>query len=265
MIKFYFPGEKFPSVSITGDQCALSCPHCRGRFLHGMKSVADPEDLYEFALVHEEEGGEGFLLSGGFTKEGRLPLQDHIEVLSEIKETTSLEINVHTGVPDEDTIEKLASSGIDTVSYDMIGDKSTIETVYSLQLTPEDYKKGYESLKEKGMKVIPHVTVGLNKGELEGEFKAIDLLDEPPMMVLNSLIPQNFGKTVRKDDFFSVMDHIPSKTKIILGCMRERGRDEFEIKALKKGAEGIVIPSKKTISWAEKRYEVEKIEKCCVL
>lgn len=265
MKEFYYPGDKFPSVSVTGRSCKLSCPHCRGRFLQGMKSITEPDELYGFAVEHEKTGGNGFLLSGGFTKEGRVPLVKFMDVLSKIKENTGLKINVHTGAPSEKIIEGLAKAEIDSVSYDMIGSQKTIELIYGLDATPEDYKRGYELLKDMGLKVVPHITVGLNAGELEGEFKAVDMLEKPSKLILNSLIPKDFGQRVHEKDFFSVMDKVGPESKIILGCMRERGRSGFEIEALRRGAEGIVVPSKKTVDWAEKRFDVDRIESCCAL
>ncbi len=264
MKKFYYPGKNFPSISVTGKQCALSCPHCNGRFLEGMIHISGPDDLYDFAMELEESGGDGFLLSGGCTDKGKVPIEKFFQVLSEIDETTQLSINVHTGLPDEEMINGLVDAGVDVVSYDMIGSERTIKRIYGLNATPKDYRKGYESLKDAGLDVVPHITVGLNGGKIDGEFRAIELLETPPKIVLNSLIPNDFGKRVSKEDFFSVMDHINDSTEILLGCMRERGRHDMEIQALKRGATGIVLPSKKTESWATKNFDIEKVEKCCV-
>lgn len=264
MIRFYYPDEKFPSVSITGESCTLSCPHCKGRFLQGMKSISDPENLYDFALDLDRSEGDGFLLSGGFTEEGRVPLKGYSETISKIKDTTSLKINVHTGIPNKEMIEGLAQARVDAVSYDMIGSQRTIDAVYGIDASPKDYKIGYDLLRRADVEVIPHVTVGLNRGELDGEFQAIDMLECPDKLILNSLIPGDFGKRVEKEDFFSVMEHVDKRTDIIIGCMRERGRHTLEIGALKRGAKGIVIPSKKTREWTKKNHEVKKVEKCCV-
>jgi len=265
MKKFYYPGKKFPSVSITGNYCALSCPHCEGRFLEGMTSMSNPKELYEFAIELEESGGTGFLLSGGCTNQGKVPIEKYFNILSKIDENTQLSINVHTGLPTKEMVKGLINAKVDAVSYDMIGSKKTIKRVYGLDATPEDYKKGYHMLKNAGLKVIPHITVGLNQGKLDGEFKAIKILKNPEKIVLNSLIPDNFGKRVLKKDFFSVMERTSDSTDIILGCMRERGRHEMEIQALKRGAIGIVLPSKKTERWAKKKFNVEKVEKCCAV
>jgi len=265
MKKFYYPGKKFPSISVTGNRCGLSCPHCDGRFLEGMVSISKPNELFEFALKLEKSGGTGFLLSGGCTKDGKVPIENFLTALSKIKDATQLSINVHTGLPTGEMVEGLINAEVDAISYDMIGSKETIEKVYGLDATPKDYKEGYLMLKNAGLEVAPHITVGLNGGELDGEFKAIEILENTKKIVLNSLIPNDFGKTVSKKDFFSVMEHVDQSTDIILGCMRERGRHDMEIKALKLGAKGIVLPSKKTENWAKKNFDMEKVEKCCVV
>lgn len=264
MVKFYYPGEEFPSISITGSSCALSCPHCEGRFLNGMEAVPTPEDLYDFAVELDKSGGNGFLLSGGCNERGKVPLKKYVDVLSRIDEETSLKINVHTGLPDQEMVDKLSNSGVHAVSFDMIGSKETIEKVYGLDVSPTDYKKGYELLKRSGLKVVPHITVGLNEGELDGEFRAIELLNNPSKIILNSLISSNFGKSVEKKDILSVIDYIPNKTKIIIGCMREKGMVELEIEALKKGVNGIVLPAKDTKKWAEDHFNVDILKQCCI-
>jgi len=230
-----------------------------------MVHLLGPDELFEFALELEKAGGTGFLLSGGCTKEGKVPIEKFFQILSKINDATQLSINVHTGLPTEEMIEGLVDAEVDVVSYDMIGSKKTIENVYGLNAKPEDYQKGYQMLKNAGLKVAPHITVGLNGGELDGEFKAIELLEKPQKLVLNSLIPNDFGKTVSKKDFLSVMDHVKKSTDIVLGCMREKGRHEMEIQALKRGATGIVLPSKRTENWAKKNFDIKKVEKCCVV
>lgn len=265
MKTFYYPGKKFPSVSVTGKDCALSCPHCQGKYLKDMEDVSEPEDLYDFALKLDKRDGNGFLLSGGFTDGGRVPLDDHYSVLSKIKEDMDLLINVHTGVPDVDMAGKLKEVGIDAVSYDMIGARETIEQIYGLDMEPEDYRQGYELLKGQGLSVVPHITVGLQGGTIDCEYKALESVRDSEIMVLNSLIPSDFGTSVDEKDFLSVLEHAVDKSdaNVIIGCMRERGDTELERECLRRGASGMVIPSRKTLDWAKERFKIEKKEVCC--
>lgn len=262
----YYPGKQFPSLSVTGEECSLSCPHCEKKYLKGMVAVETPEKLIEISYQLQKEGGNGFLLSGGCDPEGKVPLHGYYKALKKIKEDTDLKINVHTGLADGEMARSLSDSKIDVVSYDVIGSAETIEYVYGLEKTPKDFKKGYDLLKKEGLKVAPHITVGLHDGELKGDFKSVKMVEGTDVLVLNSLIPSEFGKRVKKEDFLSVLDHGLSHIdgKIILGCMRERGRSDMEIEALKRGVDGMVIPSRETVKWARSHLDIEKHETCCV-
>ncbi|MFW5927880.1 MAG: radical SAM protein, partial [Thermoplasmatota archaeon] len=260
-------GKKFPSLSVTGHHCSLNCPHCEGKYLKNMIPVKTPDELMDEALQLSKKGAEGFLLSGGTDLKGRVPLSDYYPTLKDIKRKTDLIVNIHTGIPSEEDIELIKGSGIDVVSYDMIGSDETIDKIYGLGLDVETYKKGYTILFEAGIDVVPHVTVGLDEGHIVGEYDAIDAVSGSEKIILNSLIPSDFGGTVSKEDFLSVVNYAVKTTDadIIVGCMRERGRTELEIESVKQGVEGIVIPSKRTKSWAEKRYDVEIHRTCCAV
>ena len=56
---------------------------------------------------------------------------------------------------------------------------------------------------------------------------------------------------------------------IILGCMRPKTTNEdrmVEIASLKAGVNGIVLPSKKTLEFAELQgYKLNKYETCCAI
>lgn len=264
-MEFYYPGDSFPSLSVTGEECSLNCQHCKGRYLQDMEGMDGPDSLFSKAKQLEEDGGNGFLLSGGSDEEGKVPLDGYYGTLKKIKEETDLKINVHTGLPDEKMAKELAKAKIDVVSYDMIGSDDTIHTVIGSDKTKEDYREGYELLKEHGLRVVPHITVGLHGGELKGERKAVDYVSGCDTLVLNSLIPSEYGHPLSTEDFLSIVDHSIKNTEadIKIGCMRERGRTELEIGALKKGTSGIVLPAKETRDWANDRYDVKTIERCC--
>ena len=264
---FYYPGDKFPSLSVTGARCSLNCPHCGGKYLKDMVPVKTPDRLYEEAADLSNRGGNGFLLSGGTNSEGKVPLSGYYPVLQRIKDETDLLINVHTGIPSQEDVKRLEEADIDVVSYDIIGDDSTIEKIYGLDLTVDDYKGGYRILKKGGVKVVPHVTVGLDEGRIKGEYRALEIVASSEEIILNSLIPSEYGSSVSKGDFLSVTEYAVENTdaEIIIGCMRERGRSALEIESIELGVEGIVIPSLKTRRWAEREYDIKRIETCCAI
>jgi len=267
MMNFYYPGKKFPSLSVTGSDCSLNCPHCKSKYLDGMIPVESPDKLYNEALRLSKEDGNGFLLSGGADPTGKVPLSGYYETLKKVKKKTDLIVNVHTGVPSKDDVDNLKKAGVDIVSYDMIGDDHTIEKIYGLDLDFSSYKNGYNLLLDNDLNVVPHITVGLDEGEIVGEYNALDAVSESSRIILNSLIPSNFGHSISKEDFLSIVKYAVENTEadIIIGCMRERGRSSMEIESIELGVKGIVIPSKRTKNWAKKKYEIKKFETCCAV
>lgn len=245
----------------------LGCEHCRGHYLGSMKDVSDPEVLYATAMELAREGASGFLLSGGSDLEGSVPLEAHIGVLRKIRRETPLTINLHTGLVTPDRVELIKSIPPHVVSLDMVGSTETIREIYGLDLDVEWFENSYRFLKEACIKTVPHITVGLHRGVIKGEFRAVDMVSDTDLLVLNSLIPSHTGKRVCEDDLISVLEYaldtIPGR--VYLGCMRERGRSSLEIRALKAGASGIVIPGRKTLAWARENGAFESVQTCCAV
>ncbi len=267
-MEFFRPGKYFPAVSVSGSKCELNCPHCQGKYLGNMIAAESPEEMMDLAMKMEDDGYMGFLLSGGCDSTGKIPLDGFFEALRSVKKNTDLMVNLHTGWIDEGSARDIADIGIDVVSYDVIGSADTIKKVYGVNITPEDIMLGFHELKSLGVKVVPHITTGLDEGILKGEFKAIDLVCDTERLIINSLIPSDgFGQRVSDQDILSVFGYAREKIdgKIIMGCMRERGRYPLEIDVLKLGIDGIVLPSKKTVEWCKSRYEITWLPGCCAI
>ncbi len=266
-MEFYRPGKDFPALSVTGTRCQLNCPHCEGKYLGGMKAVETPDELYRLALELDNEGRRGFLLSGGCDTRGRVPVSGYLDVIHRIKDDTALTINLHTGWIDEETAGRVDGSGVDVVSYDIIGSEETIRSLYGVDIGPEYILEGYRALRSFGVRVVPHITIGLDKGVINGEFEAVDMVSDSNKLIINSLIPsKSFGRSVSDDDLISVLEYAREVVdgKIILGCMRERGRADLEISALEMGIDGIVMPSKKTVEWS-KKHSPKWYKGCCAV
>ncbi len=63
-----------------------------------MVPVRTPEALLRTAHEIEDGGAVGFLLSGGCDPQGRILLGPFVEAISEIKRSTHLKVNLHTGL-----------------------------------------------------------------------------------------------------------------------------------------------------------------------
>jgi uncharacterized radical SAM superfamily protein len=267
--KFYFPGKRFPSISVTGEHCALSCKHCNGHYLKGMIDCPNPERLIETAKRLESEGALGFLLSGGCDPNGRIPLKRFFPAIRKIKRGTDLIVNLHTGILLPGDAREVAETCVDAVSVDVVGDDETVKGVYGLDFRNGDYVSMLESLHDSGARVVPHITAGLHFGKLRGEETALEMTEiiESGTVIVNSLMPTKGTEMENilsnQEDYLSVLSRAVwqfPKAEVVMGCMRPRDHD-VEKKALEIGIGGIVNPSRLNV----KARRHERIETCCAV
>ncbi len=270
--------SSFPSVSVTGAGCALDCAHCGRTFLRHMHAATTPERLSSFLDELWTGGGTGCLVSGGCDRDGRVPLRPFIPVLAEAKRATELQLNVHCGLVDAEDARLLATTDIDVVSLDLIGDRATAREVYGLDRGPEDYLGSYRDLVASGLPVVPHITIGLHFGQVRGERTALEMAAsmDAPLVVFLILLPtpgtrmadvEPPSADIVTEVFASARELLPG-TELALGCMRPRGPDgrAIELLALDHGFERMAMPSLEVHSAARRRgIEVIKAKGCCTL
>jgi uncharacterized radical SAM superfamily protein len=281
VIKAYIPGSKFPAVSVTGASCELHCKHCNDHYLHGMIPAETTEKLDRVLMDIHERGGTGALISGGSSRDGIVEMRRFHGVLGKITRSTSLQLNLHTGLIDEATAKELRGTGIATISLDLVGADATIRGIYGLDKTVEDYKRVLRGLMRAGFtsqQIIPHVCIGLDKGKVVGEYAVLDYIRElnPALVVFIIIIP---SKQQEQLGFSNVppdeVSRIIATTRILypnaeisLGCMRPGGsiRNEYDVAAFKAGITRIAIPTKAVLALAERSgYTIERAENCCAI
>ena len=191
MVQFFVPGKEFPSVSVTGSQCALDCIHCGGHFLKDMNPVQKPSQLWEFATDLQQTEGTGFLLSGGCDEKGRVPMNEYGEVLRRIKRETDLLVNVHPGIVGADEAKMLSSCEVDSVSVDVIGSTRTLRDVYGMDCTISSIEESLRLLSDASLPLTPHICVGVHGGYLMGEARALEIVSQadPSVLVITALLP----------------------------------------------------------------------------
>ena len=275
-LKVFHPGASFPSVSVTGPHCSRSCEHCSGRYLQGMHDVSGRNALYEFGIDLSNRGGKGLLVSGGCGPDGGVPMSPHIlRQISRLKKETDLVINMHTGLIDPGTAGRIGASGVDMVSFDLIGDNETIRRVLHLDRTVGDFERSYSNLREAGLRVTQHILSGFHYGKERGERRAVDIASrfEPERAVMIILIPtpgtpmENVAP-MKDGRVLSIARYMRGRLKgeLFLGCMRPRGNSPLEIALLEAGFNGIVLPSRRTMEYIEEKgYIVEKRYSCCAV
>lgn len=265
-----FPVET-ESISLTGTACALDCAHCGGHYLQGMRPVGEIKDTLR------EEGALSFrsaLISGGCTKDGRVPFLPHLDFLGKLKERARL--NFHVGLIGEEELPTLQSLA-DVVSFDFVADRETIEEVYGLEHSPEDYIEVYRKLR-RSVQVMPHLTLGLKGGEWQGELRALDKLAELGLdgLVFLVFIPTPGTRYAKRQpppveeviEFMAKARVRLPNIPLILGCMRPKGkyRQVLDEAAVALGINRIVMPTPGARELAQGLgLTLVRGEECCAL
>jgi len=275
-IVFFHPGERFPPISVTGSRCWLRCEHCQGRYLEGMKGVEEPGDLTHLALELERKGANGFLLSGGCLPNGTVPLGRYLGALREIKERTSLELNIHTGLLDRDAARGLVGTGADRFSVDVVQDERVLSRVLNLDGRAKEYGRTLSNLEREGAEgVVPHICVGLPHASIEGERMALDLVSDheiSALVVIGFIPTQGTPMSGYPPPSPSRILRFIGEARdrlncpILLGCMRPRMDRDLEMDAIEAGVNGVAVPSGSTVEWAKRQgIEIHSRELCCAL
>lgn len=292
VIDFYAPGLKrwqtsewtptnprrFLPVSVTGSACALQCDHCQSKVLEGMVSVRADEDLFALAARLKEQGSEGLLVSGGSTRTGGVPLLPHLQHVPRIREELGMKVIVHSGVVSPELAAGLAKSGVDGVMLDVIGADETIRDVYHLDLTVADFDRALGLLSAEGLRIIPHIVLGLHYGKFLGEHTALEIVSRHNvstiiLVVLVPLVgtPMAHVPPPPVEDvvgFFADTRIAAPTVPVNLGCARPLGsmKTDLDQAAIDLGLNGIAYPADGAIAYAEKRGLTPRLfEYCCSL
>ena len=255
----------------------MSCKHCSGAYLERMLHATEPEALVRLAQRLADSGGEGLLLTGGSDAAGKVPLCRFAGALRTIRETTSLRINAHVGLMPKPELEELVSAGVESFSVDVYGSEGAIRKTLGLEAGPDDYLAVIANLRALGARnVAPHICVGIEGGEVKGEFRAVEMVApyEPDALVILALVPTRGtayrgAKPPSADEIIGVIEAANAslpRTRILLGCMRPRHERGWEALAAKAGLAGIAVPSRQTTrTLASDGWDIAEKSRCCAL
>jgi uncharacterized radical SAM superfamily protein len=266
----------FPSISVTGSSCALKCKHCDGKVLNTMFPAVTPKELFNLCVKLKNEGAIGCLISGGCLPDGSVPLNNFVDAIAKIKRELGLTIAAHTGVVDLSTTRRLKEAGVDAALIDIIGSDETIQEIYQLKVSVEDFDRSLRALQESEIPFVPHVLVGLHYGKLKGELRALEMISKySPSAIIIIAFMRIRGTPMEKvdppepEDIVRVlvtarlmMPQIP----VVLGCMRPKGerRRRIDTLAVKAGVNAIAFPAEEAIQLAESMgLEITFSSLCC--
>lgn len=264
VIYFVYPRKTMP-VSSTGNHCELNCAHCGGHYLGKMKSL-------EEALTRASASYTSYLVSGGYTRQGKIPHEKKYEQLVTLSRQGSL--NLHTGLVNQDDARWVGAIA-DVVSFDFILDEHVIQNIYKLDKRPEDFIYSYRALK-KHVRVVPHLCLGLGGGKLLEEHRALQVLKEEGADAISFIIFRPTPGTPLANHSPPSLDEIAQfftearitfpDTPLYLGCMRPGGsyRIALDSIALNAGINKIVHPAYPARHLAKKmNFNIKHSEECC--
>ncbi len=262
------------AVSVTGKECPLKCSHCGGHYLKHMVDIGRLEEALG------EKMPRSILLSGGCDASGAVPLVSHLEKVSGMarrldREGRGFRINVHPGVASPEAARAIAQMA-SVISFDFVLDDETIREAFHGEWTGRDYVGTLRNLRTGKAEVIPHILVGLYKGQIKGEYEAVDFLIREGMrrIIFIVFIPtentawESFPPPPPEEvaGLIAWTRTRAPELDISIGCMRPRGkyRELLDPLAVKAGVDRIVLPHPRALAAAEEMgLTVVRKEECC--
>lgn len=268
--------NRWPAVSITGARCRLNCDHCRAEILKPMIAAETPEALWRLTNDLVSNGSRGMLLTGGSNIRNEVEYDTYYSIIRRIKdEFPFFKLALHTGLVNEDMATSMAQAGVDVAMMDIIGSQETITHVYHLKRSVDDFEFSLQSLVGSGMRVVPHIVIGLHYGKLLGEWYALEMLQRhlPDAAVFVVVMPQyaNPKKKFETPDpsevgrFFLDARKAVDELPLLLGCARPSGevKTQIDAYATMAGFEGIAHPADGMVELAMRLDRKVKVSSSC--
>lgn len=256
--------NSFPAFSITAGACALMCDHCQAKILEPMIPATTPQMLdqkvRDLVLL---QNLQGFLLSGGSNRRNEIKYERYYPIVEGLKrDFPHLKIAIHSALLDEPRAKLMESAGVDTAMMDVIGAQETINQVYHLERSVDDFEATLAALCSTNMEVVPHIVVGLHYGEILGEANALDIVSRHNVHALVLVVIMPFYAkdgtfiTPTTSDvgriFLEARQRLPDR-QVLLGCARPPGMHKrvTDAYAIMAGLDGIAFPADGAVAVAE--------------
>ncbi|KIX13146.1 radical SAM protein [Dethiosulfatarculus sandiegensis] len=269
---------RYPAVSLTGKKCAIKCLHCNGKLLEPMPAAETPEELVRLGKKMWDQGQEGMLLSGGSDKKGLLPWDLMLPAIQELSQSTGLVFTAHVANIDEPMARALKKAGVSQGLVDVVGDEETAKEILRQPEGLKGQERALNACRSAGLEIAPHIILGLYKGRMKSEEKALDILVNMDVkrvvfVVFMPLVgtPLEHAEPVPVHEAARFMAHARQRlprARHHLGCARPRGRYRKELDALavRMGINVLAIPSDGALDAArEMGIEVKHFLTCCSL
>jgi len=268
---------KFVAISITGSMCELMCNHCKGRLLQSLYYAKTSSGLVEMSKRLHQKGCEGILITGGCDKSGILMINNFANAIKKVKESFKFKVALHTKLANEEFVRVARDAGVDMVMVDIVGSEETLRNVYNLKdKSLSDVEKTLDILNRYNLRIAPHIVIGLDYGNLKGEYEALNILKkynfDTLVLVLLSPLRNTSMEGINYPEINEVKEvmkrareFFPDKP-LSLGCVKGSGEYQMELEkyAVDVGFNNIAYPSEGLINYAKQSgYGITLKEYCC--
>lgn len=269
---------RFIAVSLMGSTCRLMCDHCRTRMLKALHHASTPEQFLRMCENMHGRGCRAMLLTGGCAPDGTIPLPGFVPAVCEARKRWGYRFAAHTKLVTEDFARAAAEAGIDPLMVDVVGDEKSLHEVYHLRHhTLDDVERSLDLAEAHGLRLAPHIMIGLAHGQVVGERCALEMLRGRGLAALALVVLTPLRETPMADvkiDLAAALEILQEArqafpdTRLTLGCAKTGGKmqRQLEERALELGYDAIAYPSEGIIALArEMGYEVSLSESCCTV
>lgn len=235
----FIPERYYVSLSVSGTACALNCPTCRGTYLKSMINVSTAERLWKVMSALYSSGTRGFLLSGGFTRDGYLMIShEHLHTISEFKKDHDVVVSVHLGLAPQDLVEEIWEHGVDFIDFEVPPSNTYLKIMKNL---PNHEVSDYINLLEKLLAyertfAVPHLILDSVASTLNDEVNVMERIASLNPHLFVSLVEIRPG---RNNDVNRVAAALRKAKSLFretaLGCMRHPKFKEFDALWIREG------------------------------
>ncbi len=264
--KAYYPGSKYVPLSVSGTVCYLSCKGCNAAYLEGMIDVSDPEKLRLVLSELYRQGVRGYLLSGGYSKDGYLLIRnEHLKVVKNFLRDHEAVFSTHLGLAPRDLLHSVWSAGVDVIDFEVPPSNDYLKHVKGLgHHSVNDYLEFAAYIRDTYGKdfIAPHLILDSTYATPEEEQRMIKAIAELDPYVFVALV--EIRRT--NNDEGRVKDALRlarmSFREVALGCMRSprfKALDEVWLRECL--VDRIAVPKPALV----REYDLQVIKACCSL
>jgi lipoyl synthase len=261
--EFQPSGEpRFVAVSLNGEKCHLQCDHCRTRMLKALYHVDSGAQFEQLAARLADRGCRGMLLTGGCDADGTIPLIRYRGTARQVRLRHGFRYAVHTKLVTGEFAAACAAIGAELLMTDLVGENDSLHRVYHLRNhTIDDVRASLDRAEAHGLRLAPHIMIGIAGGRVVGERVALGMLrgrsvSTLALVVLTPLMHTPLASTTI--DIPAVLEFLTEARetypdmRITLGCAKTGGRTQRQLEehAVRIGIDAIAYPSDGIVAFA---------------